>query len=258
MKITVIGCGVMGSAFAREFAKAGHQLTLCDRNQDKGESLAGELNCRYIDEESQAVGGADIVLLAIKPKDLQNLADQLEDLESAIVVSILSGTKIDLLKNLFPDSSIVRTMPNLALTCGESVIGVCKDPTLPHEVKKTVDSLFHNMGLVFWTEESKIDAVSALAGSGPAFVIAMIEAMVESGIVMGFRSDEALQLAMQTVIGAVALIQKQSHHPGEIRWQICSPGGTTIEGIRTFEKEGIRGKIIETFLATYQKNKVMQ
>ena len=106
-----------------------------------------------------------------------------------------------------------------------------------------------------WTPEDKIDAITALAGSGPAFVIAIMEAMIESGIFMGLRSDEAKALVAQTFLGAVALVKAEKGHPGAVRWQISAPGGTTIAGMKTLEENGVRAGVMRTILATFEKVK---
>lgn len=255
MKVAILGCGIMGSAFARQFALAGHEIILCDRHPDRGQALAGEIGATYLEEPKEAVENVDVVLLAIKPKDLENIAEDLESLEGQVLISILAGTSVEALKKYFTGASIVRSMPNLALTVSESVIALVKDPELSEEVIDTLNLLLKGLGLIFWTEEEKIDAITALAGSGPAFVIVVIESMIESGIMMGLRADEAQELALQTVLGAVALLKIHEGHPGDVRWQIAAPGGTTIAGLHALEKSGVRAGIMETILATFRRTK---
>lgn len=246
MKIAVIGCGVMGSSFARQFAKKGHELFLCDHDVVKGQALAEELGAKFFGSPNDAVKGADLVLLAIKPKDLQKIQERLE---GKILLSILAGTSLHRLKEQFPKAKVVRAMPNLALTQGEAVIA------LAGEKLEQIDPLLAGMGLIFWTQEEKIDAITAIAGSGPAFVIAMIEAMTESGIELGLTAAESLQMVLQTLLGAVALVKANPGHPGEVRWKIAAPGGTTIAGLAAFEESGVRSGIRKTILATYSKAK---
>jgi pyrroline-5-carboxylate reductase len=102
-------------------------------------------------------------------------------------------------------------------------------------------------------KESQVDALTSLTASGPAFVFTMIEAMIDAGVLMGFQAKEAQDLILQMLQGCVTLLQQTERHPGELKWQIASPSGTTIAGIRVLEKENVRSGIIETFLATYQK-----
>lgn len=256
MKVTILGCGVMGSAFARQLVKKqGISLILCDRGRKKGEQLAAEIGATFISDPSEAVSEGDVLLLATKPTDLEGVAESLEGIRGKIVFSILAGISLEQLKSSFPHSKVVRSMPNLALMHGESVIALVDDPQLGEEVKQKIDDLLDGMGLIYWTEEAKIDCISALAGSGPAFIVAVIEAMVESGIGMGLKADEALKLSLQTVVGTVALIKNHSGHPGGVRWQICVPAGTTIAGMRVLEESGVRAGLINTFLETYYRNK---
>jgi len=241
----------MGSAFARQFAKKGHQLTFCDRFVEKGKALASELNGEFYASADDAVKGAEVVLLAIKPKDLNQIK---EGLEGKIVLSILAGTPLAKLKQQFAKALIVRAMPNLALTCGEAVIALASD--VSSEIQAQVDDLLSGMGLNFWTQEDKIDPITAIAGSGPAFILAMIEALVDSGIELGIPASQSQELVLQTIIGAVALLKDQNPgHPGEIRWKIAAPGGTTIAGLAAFEDSGVRAGIRKTVLATYNRTK---
>lgn len=247
MKIAIIGCGVMGSAFARQFSEKKQEVFLCDHAVAKGEALAEELGAKFFTSPKEAVEGADLVLLAVKPKDLQKMSG----LEGKIVLSILAGTSIERLKEQFPKAIVVRAMPNLALTCGEAVIALVGES----KVRQQIDDLLEGMGLIFWTQEEKIDAITAVAGSGPAFVIAMIEAMTESGVEIGLSSAESLELVLQTMIGAVALLKAGKSHPAEVRWKIAAPGGTTIAGLAAFEESGVRAGIRKTILATFQRAK---
>lgn len=248
MRISIIGCGVMGSSFARRFAQKGYEVVLCDHAIVKGEALAKELEAKFYANPKDAAKGADVVLLAIKPKDLEKIAHELK-LEGQILLSILAGTSIKRLEEYFPKATIVRAMPNLALTQGEAVIA------LVGERNNQIDDLLGGLGLIFWTQEDKIDAITALAGSGPAFVLSMIEAMTESGIEMGLSAFESQELVLQTMLGAIALLKAHPGHPGQIRWQISAPGGTTIAGQAAFEESGVRSGIRKTILATYRRAK---
>lgn len=255
MRVAILGCGTMGSAFARQLSKKGHQLLLLDRNRERCAHLAEELGAECADDPKAATK-ADLLLLAIKPKDLPALAKAIGPLDAQILLSILAGTSLEQLKAHFPGSQIVRGMPNLALTAGETVFALVEDPHLTVETREMTQHLLDGMGLIFWTGEEKIEAITALAGSGPAFVIAFIEAMTESGVLMGLKAEEALSLTLQTVIGAVALIEEHGEeHPAKIRWKISAPGGTTIEGMRAFEKAAVRSGVMDTLLATYEKAK---
>lgn len=253
MNIAIIGCGVMGSAFAKQLSKQGHKLLLCDRNRESLKQLGEETGAQVFENPSDAVRDAQVVVIAIKPYGLGELQESFKPLEGQVIVSILAGVTCETLKGLFAPAIAVRAMPNLALTVGETVMAIVEEPSLSTEQKQTLMDLFCPFGTILWTSEAKINAITALAGSGPAFVIAIIEAMVDGGIAMGLKAGEALELTLQTMKGAVALLEAHEGHPGDVRWKISAPKGTTIEGICAFEQAGVRAGVIETLRATYQR-----
>ena len=257
MRVAILGCGVMGSAFARKFHEAGHSLIIYDSNLEKLGALAAELDIDVAKNAKEAAHSSDFVLLAIKPKDLKAVAHAIGRLEGQVICSILAGVSLGELKRTFPGCEVVRSMPNLAISEGEGVIALAQDPELPHWVIEKVEHLMEGLGLVLWTEEAKTDAITALCGSGPAFVLSVLEAMVESGIMMGLAADEAQKLAIQTMQGALSMLKERKEHPAELRWKICSPGGTTIAGILALEESGVRPGMMNTILAAFEKTKEM-
>lgn len=254
MKIAVIGCGVMGSAFARHLAKK-NSVILCDRNKERGESFASEISGIYCENLSDAVSAADVVILAVKPKDLATVAGKiaLALTDKKILVSILAGTPIAVLKHYFPLASVVRTMPNMGLVCGEGVMGFAEEGGLSAETREIVDSLFDGIGLKIWMNEHKIEAITALSGSGIGFVLVFIEAMIDGGVHLGFSSGESREIVLKTIEGAVALMKGSGKHPAELKLQISSPGGTTIAGLKMMEESGVRAGIIKTLAASHEK-----
>ncbi len=258
-KVAVIGCGVIGSAFARHFSER-HTLILCDQGNLKSMHLAKELSAEVYSRQSDAVERADVVILAVKPKDLFSVSKLTAEFfsQDKLLLSVLAGTSLALLRKHFPLGQIVRLMPNLALTCGEGVIGVVSEDSANDSLKETVQDLLQGLGLISWLPEDKIEALSALTGSGPAFIFLLIEAMVESGIALGFTSSEAMQFVLKTVEGAVKLIETTQKHPAELKWQVASPGGMTIEGLKELEVGAIQGTVIRAFEAAYKKGKELQ
>ena len=203
MKIAVIGCGNMGSAFAKHFAK-NHCVLLFDRNPSKAEALAKEIKALFEKDLSTAIREADVVLLAIKPKDLSAFAKTAAPFftEDKILISIMTGATLSVLKRLFPKPVLVRTMPNLALVFGQGVIGVVDDGHFSPQRKTQINSLFEGMGLIAWMPEEKIDALTAVSGSGIGFVLVMIEAMIDGGVHLGFTVKEAREFVLKTMEGA--------------------------------------------------------
>lgn len=254
MKIVVIGCGAMGSAFAGHFAKK-NAVILCDKDQKKGEALAAELKGTYLKAPSEAVSGADAVLLAVKPQDLEAIASEIAPglKKGTLLISILAGTPTSTLKRYFPSASVVRAMPNMGLVCGAGVMGLVDEGDLTLETKQRIDQLMEGMGLNLWMSESKLEAITALSGSGIGFVLVMIEAMIDGGVYLGFTSGEAREIVLKTMEGAIALMRESGKHPAELKLQICSPAGTTIAGLKVMEETGVRSGIMRTLLASYER-----
>lgn len=258
MKIAVIGCGVMGSAFARHFARS-NPLVLCDSNYDKAESLAKELKAEAKEDVRDAVKNAELIFLAVKPADLSEMGKALKGKikKEQLVISILAGTPLSLLRAAFPESSILRMMPNLAIMHGEGAIGLVQDPSINAAWKKKIESLFHGLGLLHWLSEDKIDAFTALVGSGPAFIFVLVDAMIDSGVLLGFSHQEAREFALKTLQGSITLLEETGKTPSELKWQIASPKGTTIAGIKALEHSGFKSAIIGAFEAAYERAKKM-
>lgn len=254
MKIAVIGCGVMGGAIAKHFAGR-HSVFLYDQDKRKASHLAEAIRGVAATTLAEALQDSEAVLLAIKPKDLSGFAKEAEPFLSKgqLIMSILAGTSVDTLKKCFPHGVILRTMPNLALTCGKGIVGLVDDGSLADEKKRQIEELLNGLGLLTWLPENKIEALTALAASGPAFIYVILEAMIESGITMGFAPKESEEYASMMIEGAIALLRHTGKHPADIKWQIASPGGTTIAGLNEMEERGVRSGIIKTFLATYKR-----
>lgn len=255
MKVAIIGCGVIGSALATHFAQK-NSVILCDRSFAKSSKLAGEIDGVAVEKLSQAIEQAEIVILAIKPKDLKKFAEESSSLftPSQILISVLGGTYLATLRHYFPKPHIIRCLPNIPMICGEGVIGFVEDKQL----KDRINGLFQGLGLLVWLSEEKLEGLSALAGSGPAFVYVLIEAMIDSGVFLGFPAHEAKELVLKTLEGSIKLLRETGATPSELKLKVASPGGTTIAGLKALEEGGVRGALMRTYQATLQKAHDMQ
>ena len=253
MKITVIGSGNMGSALIRHLAKK-HEVIICNRGEEKGRRLAKETGALFIQNPLEAIEGAKWIVLAVKPKDLPDLARTLSGSinSSHHLISILAGTKISSLKSFFPDTPLVRLMPNLAITVGKGIIGLSEED-LAQDLKKEVMDLFVDLGLLLWIPESKMEAFSSLAASSPAFVLVFMEAMIDAGIYAGFGSSEAKDIVINVLEGTAAMLKGSDKTPEELKWQITSPGGTTIAGLKALEASSFRAGLWNAIEATHEK-----
>ncbi len=254
MRIAVIGCGVMGSAFARHFALA-NELILCDYDRKRCEQLASELGGVAEESIAKAVQEAETILLAVKPKDIDAVVKAMQGGagQGKILISILAGTPLAVLQSHFPAAFVVRCMPNLSLVCGEGVLGLVEDERLSQKVIQTVNTLFEGMGLIAWLPESKIEALTALTASGLGFLFVILDALIDGGVLLGIPAHEAREFVLKLFEGSVAMMRKTGKHPAELKLMVASPAGTTIEGIKAMEEKGIRAAILAGLEAAYKK-----
>lgn len=253
MKIAIIGCGAMGSAFARGLYK-NYDLILYDRNREKREKIAGELKQHSSPSLEEAIQSAQIILLAIKPKDLsQIIAGCSKGVQGKILISLLTGVTVKKLREKFPGCEPVRIMPNLGVVYKQGLIAIAQDPLMPESVKKQIEPVFRELGVFIWLDESKIDPFIALSGSGIGFILLMIEAMLEGGVYLGFNATQAKEIVLNTMRGACTLVQESGKHPAELKLQVSSPGGTTIEGLKAMEEAGVRAGIVQALKACHEK-----
>ena len=252
MKIRMIGCGAMGSAIAQTLMEAGKEISLYDKHQGRAESVGREIKAPIATSPLEDLLQGDGIVLAVKPQDFNEVAEELKTFDGGLVVSILTGVTTHRLKEAFPQCTVVRMMPNLAVRYGDGVVALAEDPELA-PYKERIEEIFSPLGLMRWIPESLFDAVTALTGSGPAFVFLLIEAMVDAAISLGFSSEIGYELVKQMVGGALTLLYESHESPSELRWKVCSPGGTTIAGIRAMEKCGIRHGLMEAFSAACRR-----
>lgn len=254
MKIGIIGCGHMGSSIAKQLARS-HHVAIYDHNAKR---LRLDPAIKICHTPQECLSFAEIIILAFKPRDLKHAAEDLRaHLEPHhILVSVLAGVSQERLKEVWKTkNTIVRIMPNLAVEYGKGVIGCADSSDISAEVKENLTQLFSPLGLTLWLPEDKMNGITALAGSGPAFILIFIEAMIDAGIALGFNSEEAKTLVLNTIVGTLSLLEQTGKHPGELCWQISSPAGTTVAGKIALENAGVRSGIIHTFLAAYKRAK---
>lgn len=252
--ISIIGCGVMGSGLARALSKH-HQITLYSKMQKKAEELGKEIGANVCHDLADAIADSEIIVLAVKPQDLGRSAKQLfgKIRDEQVLVSILSGINLEILKVHFGDTKVLRMMPNVPAFYGEGVIGLVESEDFNKKEMAQFTEIFTPLGKVIWVPENKINALTALSGSGPAFAFLIIESMVDAGILLGMTAVESKEIALQMFTGAITTLRETGKHPGELKWEVTSPGGCTIAGVKTMEDEAVRSGLINTFLSTYDR-----
>ena len=198
------------------------------------------------DNLAEAVDGADIVLLAVKPHVVPFIADQGANFwGDQLVVSIAAGVNLAKLCGWIGHDRVVRVMPNTPSLVGAGASAFCVGSAVTEQDTKAVQAMLSSVGQVFPVSEYQLDAVTGLSGSGPAYVCLIIEALADGGVYAGLPRALAMQLATQTVLGTAKMIAETKQHPGVLKDAVASPGGTTIAGLQVLEQNGVRGALME-------------
>ena len=199
----------------------------------------------------------DLLILAVKPKDAVNALHGISHLDrKTLVLSVVAGFPIKSIETVFPDHSVIRAMPNVALAVGEGMVALAKGTHATDEQIALVKNIWEAIGRCVVLDEGLLDAVTGLSGSGPAFVFLMIDALSDGGVAAGLPRGVAIELAAQTVLGSAKMVL-EGGHPDVLRDKVTSPAGTTIEGIRVLEEAAVRSAFIEAVVAAAEKSKAL-
>ena len=256
-----IGTGNMGGALARAACRSvpSDQVFLANRTVEKAKALAEELDCRVADNEAVAQS-ADLIFLGVKPQYMQGLLEDigpiLEKRESRfLLVSMAAGLTIPRIRELAgKDYPVIRIMPNTPSGIGEGMVFYdCSENVTKQEEKVFLESL-SGAGRLAPLADHLMDAGSAVAGCGPAFADLFLEALADGGVACGLPRALALESAAQMMIGTAKLMLETGKHPGQLKDEVCSPGGATIQGIRALEEAGFRGAVMDAVIAAWEKS----
>ena len=258
-----IGCGNMAGAIVRGMMACEvcppQDVMVYDVDAAKTQRVAEDTDVRCAASMEEAVASANIVFLAVKPQVCAAIMPALSQcVGEKIVVSIVAGwTTRRLEKGLPHEVRVIRTMPNTPLMVGQGMTALVRPQRVSEEEWQAVKRIFASLGQVMELEERFFDAVTAISGSGPAYVFLWLEAMADAGVQQGLPYDVALRLATQTVLGSAVMIAEGKGHPAQLRNNVCSPGGTTIDAIAVMEKAGVRSAMMEAVAAATLKSKMM-
>lgn len=262
VKFGFIGSGNMGGSLARAVCKAagGDNVVLSDKATVKAQLLAGELNCTAADCNIVAQT-AQYIFLGVKPQVMQSALNEIAPIlksrtDRFVLVTMAAGIEMSSFdKMLGIEYPIIRIMPNTPVSKGKGMILYCaNDRVYMDELTDFVEAL-RFAGRVDRIEEGLIDAASAVSGCGPAFVYLFAEAMADAGVECGLPRQKAIEYAAQTLSGAAELLLTSGKHPGVLKDEVCSPGGTTIAGVHALEENGFRGAVMSAVNTAYNKTK---
>lgn len=254
-KIAVIGGGKMGGVIiggivSHKLVSSG-DVIVSDKIKERLQLLKGTYGVGTTGDNKSAVKSADLVVLAVKPQDMENLLHELSPLidKKKLVISIAAGISTGFIgEHLRKGSRIVRAMPNTPAMIGEGATALTPGLNASEKDLDIARIIFGALGLVMTVKEELMDAVTGLSGSGPAYGFVIIEALADAGVQMGLSREVALKLSAQTLLGAAKLCLQGDNHPAELKDMVTSPGGTTIAGLKALEE----GKIRATMMAAVE------
>ncbi len=259
MKIGFIGLGNMGSSLAKAVldAKTTDQILLANRSQAKVEAFVTNYGGQVTSNE-EIFAEADVIFLGVKPAQFSDLLSQyqtiLENRDSILLISMAAGLTLEKLENLVPSQHrLIRVMPNTPVAIGQGVISYAMSANCHPDDKQLFCHLLTNAGKLVEISELLIDAATGLAGCGPAFVYLFIEALADAGVQTGLPRETALEMAAQTVVGAGQMVLETQQHPGVLKDQVCSPGGSTIAGVVSLEEHSFRGTVMDAVYQSYTR-----
>ena len=257
MKYGFIGCGNMGGAIAKALAKATTDFAITDRS-GRAIALAAEIPCGYL-SAAEIAQQCDMIFLGVKPHMMKDVLAPLQPIlreKKPLLITMAAGlTMAQIAEFAGGEIGVIRIMPNTPVSIGKGVIQYCANDLVSKEDLEDFLSDMRFSGILDKLDEKLIDAGSAISGSGPAFVYLFIEALADGAVACGIPRAKALEYAAATVIGAGELVLSSGQHPGQLKDAVCSPGGSTIAGIRALENLGFRAAAMEAVIATYDRNK---
>lgn len=262
MKIGFIGLGNMTDAIIGGMLKEGiveaGDIIGSAKTQATRERMTEKYDISVTGDNAQVAKAADILILAVKPQFFEEVINDIKDVtgEEKLIISIAAGKSIAWIEEAFGKKiKLVRCMPNTPALVGEGCTGVCINSRVSEEERDYSLKLMESFGRASIVPEHLIDAVGAVSGSSPAFVFMFIEAMADAGVAAGMTRAAAYEFAAQAVCGSARLMLESGKHPGELKDMVCSPGGTTILGVKVLEEKGLRGAVMGAIAACIEKSK---
>ncbi len=260
-RITFLGGGNMASAIIRGLLRAGtpaERITATARRGEKKAELEQAFGIRALTDNLAAAREAEIVVLSVKPQAFDKLLTAVAPAidQQKLVISVAAGVPIAALeRRLGAGARIVRAMPNTPSLVGLGATALAAGEHATPEDLQRAQAIFDSVGITTVVDEGLLDAVTGLSGSGPAYVFLVIEALSDAGVKVGLSRHVALRLAAQTVLGSAKLLLETGQHPGHLKDQVTSPGGTAIAGLHTLEAGGLRTTLIDAVEAATRRAK---
>jgi pyrroline-5-carboxylate reductase len=258
-KIAVLGAGTIGEALIAGLVSSGwHELVATARRPERLAELAERYGVETTASNAEAVSTADIVVITVKPQDLDALLAEIAGAvsPSQTVISCAAAIPTSVIESRLGDGvPVVRAMPNTPATVHEGMAGIAAGEHAGEEHLSQAEEVLAHVGRSVRVAESYMDAITAVSGSGPAYFALLAESMIEAGILLGLSREISTDLVVQTMLGTAKLLRDERMHPVELRETVTSPGGTTIAAIRELEQAGVRAAFLNAIQAAMQRSK---
>lgn len=262
MKIGFIGLGNMADAMIAGMLQKNivkpADIIGSAKTSDTRKRMKTKYDICVREKNADVASESEILVLAVKPQFMEEVISEIRDSVSlqTLVISIAAGKTLKWIEDAFGKTvKLVRCMPNTPALVGEGCTGVCvNDRVSAGEIDESI-RLMESFGKASLVPERLMDAVGAVSGSSPAYVFMFIEAMADAGVAAGMPRAQAYQFAAQAVYGSAKLVLESGRHPGELKDMVCSPGGTTIQGVQVLEEKGMRGAVMDALAACVEKSR---
>ena len=258
MKYGFIGCGNMGSAIAKALSQSTKDILLSDRS-GKARAIADSLGCDY--GTAEVAVACDYVFLGVKPQGMAEILSHLQPLLQAkkpVLISMAAGMTVSTIESLAGGNlPVIRIMPNTPVAVGKGVIQYCRNSLVTDTGLQVFLQDMAPAGLLDSIDECLMDAATSVSGCGPAFAYLFLDALAQGGVACGLSPEQATQYAAETLIGAAEMVKSQGLSPKELAQKVCSPGGSTIEGVTVLENRDLAGTIMDCVKASFEKNKLL-
>lgn len=262
VKIGFIGLGNMARAMIGGMLQKGmgnaSDILGSSKTKETAERIQKEFGICTMTDNAAVARAADVLVLAVKPQFFPEVIEEIrgEIREDTLLISIAAGKTIQWIEEAFDRRiKLVRCMPNTPALVGEGCTGVCVNPYVTEQESAYSLQLMESFGRAYLVPERMMDAVGAVSGSSPAYVFMFIEAMADGAVAAGMPRKQAYEFAAQAVYGSAKLVLETGSHPAELKDMVCSPGGTTIQGLRVLEEKGMRGAVMDALLACVEQSR---
>lgn len=259
MKYGFIGCGNMGGAIAKALSKSTRDIWITDRS-GSAKALADDLGITYSNNVAIAQN-CDSIFLGVKPHMMKGMLLPLQAIlkeRKPLLITMAAGLEIRQIQEFAGcELPIIRIMPNTPTAVGKGMIQYCCNNLVTEEMLNTFLQDMDPCGYLDPLDESLIDAASAVSGCGPAYAYMFIEALADGAVACGVPRAKAIEYAAVMLSGSAEMVLQTHQHPGELKDAVCSPGGSTIAGVRALEDKGFRGAVMDCVIAAYEKNKLL-